>query len=128
MVERMNHTLEAMLRQYVAEDHSDWDRWLPHCAWAYPVTALLIRENSCVHSSTKFTPNKVMLGREVRMPLDLLLPHPEKSEDGRPENIEDYVENLRAMMHQVFDRVRENLAKATTHQKRDYDRKGTDLR
>ena len=31
MVERMNRTLEAMLRQYVAEDHRDWDRWLPHC-------------------------------------------------------------------------------------------------
>ena len=29
-------------------------------------------------------------------------------------------------MHQVFDRVRKNIAKATTHQKRDYDRKVTD--
>ena len=102
MVERMNRTLEAMLRQYVAEDHRDWDRWLPHCAWAY---------RSSIHSSTKFTPNKIMLGREVRMPLDLLLPHPEKDEDDGPENIEDYVENLHTTMQHVFDQVRENLAK-----------------
>ena len=26
MVERMNRTLEVILRQYVAEDHRDWDR------------------------------------------------------------------------------------------------------
>ena len=100
-----------MLRQYVAEDHQDWDRWLPHCAWTYC---------SSIHSSTNFTLNKVMLGLEVQMPLDLLLPHPEKDKDGEERSAKDYVVNLHRMIHQVFDRVIENLEKATTHQKRDY--------
>ena len=66
-----------------------------------------------------------MLGHELWMPLDFLLPHPEKNEAGERGNIEDYIQNLHATIQQVFDRVCENLAKATTHQKRDYDTKAT---
>ena len=47
MVERMNRTLGTMLRQYVNEQQTDWDEWLPHCAMAY---------NSSRHSTTGCTP------------------------------------------------------------------------
>jgi len=113
MVERMNRTLETMLRQYVDEDHQDWDRWLPYCAWAY---------RSSIHSSTRFTPNKLMLGREVWMPLDLITPHPEEEDEPRPVDPDAYVDRLRRTLEVVFTRVRENLRVATKRQKREYDR------
>jgi transposase InsO family protein len=30
LVERMNHTLAAMLSMYVSQDHKDWDEALPY--------------------------------------------------------------------------------------------------
>ena len=72
MIERFNRTIETMLRQCVAENQRDWDEMLPYCCAAY---------RNAIHSTTKFTPNELMLGRCLPMPAHLQTPLPEKWED-----------------------------------------------
>ena len=68
MVERLNRTLEAMLSTFVQENQRNWDHLLPLLSMAY---------RSAIHESTGCTPNELMFGREVRLPVDLMfgVPH-----------------------------------------------------
>ena len=57
MVERFNKTLATMLSSYVNEHHTNWDILLPYVMMAY---------RSAEHETTVCTPNRLMLGRELR--------------------------------------------------------------
>ena len=63
MVERFNRTLTTMLSNFVNENHNDWDKHLQYVMMAY---------RSTIHETTGFSPNALMLGREVCTPLDIL--------------------------------------------------------
>ena len=65
LVERCNGTLGSMIRSYLEDGDKDWDRFIPMLTAAY---------RSTVHSSTGFTPNYMMLGRETTTPVDLQFP------------------------------------------------------
>ncbi|XP_078334126.1 uncharacterized protein LOC144625791 [Crassostrea virginica] len=67
MVERFNKTLATVLSAYVDEHHADWDEHLPYVMMAY---------RAAVHETTGTTPNKMMLGREVATPLDIVYEMP----------------------------------------------------
>ena len=71
MVERFNKTLCTMLSAYVSDHHRDWDEYLPYVMMAY---------RSAEQETTGCTPNRLMLGREVTTPLDIMygLPHHSK--------------------------------------------------
>ena len=71
MVERFNKTLCTMLSAYVSDHHRDWDEYLPCVMMAY---------RSAEQETTGCTPNRLMLGREVTSPLDIMygLPHHSK--------------------------------------------------
>ena len=60
--ERFNSTLASLLQSYIEEHEKKWDMHVPILMCAYHSTA---------HQSTGFTPNCLMLGREVMMPVDL---------------------------------------------------------
>ena len=62
MVERFNRTLEAQLSKFV-EDH------LPLLLMAY---------RTAIHESTGCTPASLMLGRDLRLPIDLLYGRPDE--------------------------------------------------
>ena len=62
-VERCKRTLVEMLRGKIKEDRKDWDLPLPACMMAY---------RGAVHESTGVTPNLLMLGRELEVPLDAI--------------------------------------------------------
>ena len=64
MVERTCRSIQAMLSSYVSQNQKDWDVYLPLLVLAY---------NSSLHDTTKCTPSKVMLGRELRLPIWLLV-------------------------------------------------------
>ena len=53
------------LRCYVRKSPANWDEYLPQLAGAL---------RSAVNRSTGYTPNMLMLGREVVQPLDLVYP------------------------------------------------------
>ena len=67
MVERFNKTLAPMLSSSVNEHHTNWDILLPYVMMAYI---------SAEHETTGCTPNRLMLGREVTTPLDLIYEPP----------------------------------------------------
>ena len=63
LVERFNQTLKAMLRRFVDADARNWDTLLPYMLFAYRVAP---------QSSTGFSPNKLVFGRQLRGPLDVM--------------------------------------------------------
>lgn len=60
--ERLNRTLEDMLRHYVSPLHEDWDRWLPCAEFAI---------NNSVLQATGTTPFFLNYGQHPRTPLHL---------------------------------------------------------
>ena len=62
LVEHFNKTLAKILSSFVNEEHNDWDQLLPCAIKAY---------RSSEHETTGFTPNYMMLGREVSVPMDI---------------------------------------------------------
>ena len=109
MVERFNRTLQAMLANLVAENQRDWDDHLPYVMMAY---------RSAKHESTGESPNYLMFGREVRLPLDLIT----GSEPPEPVKADRFVLELQDRLTSAYARVRANAQKAMARQKRLYDR------
>ena len=64
MMERQNRTIQQMLSAYVNEKRDDWSDHLDPIMMAY---------RSSVHQSTQCTPNLIMFGREVNLPLTVEL-------------------------------------------------------
>ena len=64
LVERFNKTLQQMLSIFVNDNRSDWDDYIPFLLMAY---------RSSQQQSTQCTPNLLMLGREVRLPLAVIV-------------------------------------------------------
>ena len=111
MVERFNRTIQQMLKHFVNDNRNDWDDHLPYLTMAY---------RSSQHESTGCSPNLLMLGKEVPMPLDILVGQP-------PQNQFDcqieYVEWLRNSMTNAYSYAREQLCRAALRQKKSYDLK-----
>ena len=107
MIERMNRTLEAQLSKFVDEHHRDWDYYIPY---------LMMTLRSATHETTKCTPAMLQFGRELHLPIDLLL--------GRPEEaipVHSYNEKLQQSLEQVHCFARENLQLASNKMKDYYD-------
>ena len=79
-VERFNHTLVQMLTAYVKKNQKDWDRYLGLVKGAY---------HSCPQASTGYSPNYLTFGRELKLPLEIILSNREHYE-----NLDDYFSNL----------------------------------
>ena len=62
-VERFNRTILQMIRCYLSKGQHKWDEQIPLLLAAYRRTP---------HPGTAFTPNRLMLGREVPMPQDVM--------------------------------------------------------
>ena len=63
LVERFNQTLKSMLRKTAVEEGKDWDRLIPYFLFAY---------REVPQSSKGSSPFKIVFGRPVRGPLDVL--------------------------------------------------------
>ncbi|KAL1254822.1 hypothetical protein QQF64_012883 [Cirrhinus molitorella] len=62
-VERFNATLQKILATTSERCHWEWDLMVPYAVMAYRATK---------HSSTGFTPNMMLFGREITEPIDLV--------------------------------------------------------
>ena len=116
LVERLNRTIGAMLRQYVAQDQKDWDYWLPFVSMAY---------NSTIQASTKHSPYYLMFGRDMKLPIELVLPTPEEDllDEWIPITPATYIENMTQRLKETFHLVRKNLNAALAWQRRAYNGK-----
>jgi len=101
MVERDNRTLGNMLCKMVNElENPEWDKHLPIVMMAY---------RSTVHKSTGFSPCLLMLGRELRLPVDMTFP----SSDEKEWAMEcEWVKWQVRVMQNAFSQVRKNLRRS----------------
>ena len=116
LVERFNQTLARLIRCYVDDNQGDWDLHLPLLTAAY---------RSMEHPATGYTPNFLMLGREVHTPVEMLFPNTLICRKD-PETIPDYVDELKQKLTETYHTVRANLKRAAKHQKRNYDTRVTE--
>ena len=110
-VERYNRTLMNAVRCFCSRSPRSWDEYLPQLSSAL---------RSSINRSTGFTPNMLMLGREINMPVDLRFPGPD-AEDS--EDHESYVNDLVSHIQEAHEIAREKLKSGQAIMKRDYDLK-----
>lgn len=97
------------VRCFVDKSQNNWDEHLPQLASAI---------RSSVNRHTGFTPNKLMLGREVNVPTDLVFRPPEPA---KVVDHEDYVTRLQESIRTAHEVARDVLKTQQVHMKRDYD-------
>lgn len=117
-VERFNKTLMTMVATLVdpLRSQRDWDEQITYAMFAY---------RSAVQESTQNTPNMMMLGRNVELPVDVMFGKP----DGEIFSEEsDYAEELRDRLFIAHERARSCLKSAAEHQKKNYNRKTEDCK
>jgi len=108
-VERCNRTLMAAVRCFIGKNQRTWDQYLPQLAGAL---------RASVNRSTGYTPNMMMLGREISLPAELMFGGPGKT--GQPDG-DQYVGELQTAIEGAHRVARENLKLAQKRMKRDYD-------
>jgi hypothetical protein len=111
-VERFNRSLLKMVRAYLSDEQADWDLYLGCLAGAYRATP---------HESTSLSPNLMSIGREIRMPSDIIFGH-DGTEPG-VENPGDFTINLRAKMARAHQVARRHLGNHAARNKTLYDAK-----
>jgi len=109
MVERQNKVIQNMLSMFVATNQRDWDVHLPYMMMAY---------RSATHESTKCSPCEMMLGRNVELPIDIILGRPPEDPITHTTN---HVPDLQQKLELVHEYARQNLTMASQKQKKYYD-------
>ena len=106
-MERFHRTLNSVLGKLVTSSQRDWDERLPFALAAY---------RASVHSSTGYTPNRLFLGRENRLPIDLAMGLPVEETNGET-TVDEFVEKQQRMAEETFQLVRENLSRNAQRRK-----------
>ena len=98
--ERFNRTLMDAVRCFINKKQNQWDLYLPQLAGTIRLS---------VNRHTWYTPNKLMLGREINTPVDLVFSSP-KSDIGGVETdkyVGDLIQNMQKA-HEVAWRTLRN--------------------
>jgi transposase InsO family protein len=112
-VERFHKTLNSMLAKVVDDDQRDWDRHIPAVMAAY---------RSSKHDSTGFSPNFLVFGRELCMPIDVVMgAPPEHSENS--ETIDQWVNNKVSYIRRAYEQARHQLGVVAERNKELFDRR-----
>ena len=109
LVERFNRTLNEMLCTTAKENPLTWDKRVHLLTMAYRGTP---------HESTGFSPNYMVFGKELYMPIDVMVGSPDDSSN---QDELDYVTGLRERIEDAYDVAREHLQTSANRQKRYYD-------
>jgi transposase InsO family protein len=110
LVERVNRNLKSALKIYHSKAQDKWDVGLPWLATAF---------NTAHHESTRFTPDVLFLGREIKGPLETRWDLSSMSADGNKGP-------SRAFWQQAFDhlkRARDRVAERYNRRRREHDYK-----
>ena len=107
--ERLHRTMNSMLAKVVSINQRDWCEHLPAVMTAY---------RSSVHSSTGFSPNFLMFGRELNAPIDLVLGRPDELQY---QSIDHFVERKLSLMEAAYSVARETLNASSARSKKYYD-------
>jgi len=85
-VERQHQTIINYLTKFISENQKNWDQW---------IFMFLLAYRSSKHESTGVTPAELYLGRDLRLPLDLLRGNPPELQDQELQTVEEYIKNIR---------------------------------
>lgn len=110
MVERFNSTMMQIVST-LCDNYEDWDLHLPFAQMAF---------NSTVHSTTGETPNKIVQGRHLHMPIDVITQLDASDEDVVAQH--EYVRRLEDRLRTSHDVVRKYTARSMSKQKYYHDR------
>jgi len=108
VVERFHRTLNSMLGKVVNESQRDCDKRLSFVLAAYRATP---------HESTGMTPNRLFLGHEVRMPIDIVMGLPPE-ETNRMITAHDYLSKLHRDAAEAYRLAREKLRASAERKKK----------
>lgn len=109
--ERFNRTLLKMIKAYLAEEQEEWDAHLGCLAGAYRATP---------HETTHITPNLMTIGREVKIPADLVYEYNDGDGSDRTEGPQ-IVEALKQKMRLAHQIARKNIKQKAARSKEIYD-------
>ena len=99
MIERMNKTLQNMLAKCVKEEQSNCSQQLQYGMMAH---------RSSVHESTGCTPQFLVFGQELGLPLDCMYPNPQEN---AITDIHEVVHNKQQAFQRAFELVQCSLNK-----------------
>lgn len=103
MVERFNRSIEDQLSKFVDDNQQDWDTH---------ISLLLMAYWTATHETTGCTPAQLMMGRDLRLPIDLLI--------GR-HHTSTYAEELQSSIELVHNFARSRMKLKTDSMKERYD-------
>ena len=93
----------------MSKRQDDWDVFIPQLAGALRAT---------VNRSTSHTPNKMMLGREITMPADLMF---SSCQPGEERTVNQYLANLIQSLQEAHRIAREKPKQSQKRWKKNYD-------
>ena len=102
--ERLNGTSLSILKPCMSAHPDDWDTLVLHILMVYRSTR---------HSSTGFTPNYLMTGREMRLPAHVIFPSPKIE----PQLVTEYARQLRHNLQTAFRDTSLHLSRSHEHTK-----------
>uniref|UniRef100_A0A3Q0R9N3 Gypsy retrotransposon integrase-like protein 1 n=1 Tax=Amphilophus citrinellus TaxID=61819 RepID=A0A3Q0R9N3_AMPCI len=108
LVEQFNRTLLSMLSLFVEDNQLNWDLLVTYVMMAYC---------SSVHASTGFTPYKVVFGREMVLPVDIML---DVGAEGTGLSVSEYI--MSQTLSIVMEAVKKHQVKAIKTTKTTSDR------
>ena len=109
--EKYNGTLIRMIKAYLCGEQENWDLNLGCLAGAYRATP---------NETTKVSPNLLTIGREVRLPAELIYGSTTVSGD-KVTSYGDYVDQLRDKMRHAHEIARKHIGASAIRTKEIYD-------
>ena len=113
MVERLNRTVQNMLKAIPEQEKMRWKDHLPKLAFAY---------NSTVNKSTGYSPFFLMFGRNSRLPVDKMFGLDSSDAVDRKSHAK-FVEDWKRSMVTAYKLANENIEKSANYNKLNYDKK-----
>ena len=114
-IERFNRSLLSMIKSFLRGEQTGWDLNLGCLAGAYRATP---------HESTGLTPNLLLLGREVRLPIQVIKGGaPLNGESDIPMNWGGHALQIRERLQKAHEVARRNLSISAKRRKDFYNNK-----
>ena len=110
--ERFNRTLIRMIKAYLCGEQDEWDLHLGCLAGAYRATP---------NESTRMTPNLLSIGREIRLPGELVFGSHNSYDGEEITSYGEYVDILKCRMQHAHELARKYMGESSKRSKELYD-------
>jgi deoxyuridine 5'-triphosphate nucleotidohydrolase len=92
LVERFHRSLNQILRVHMSREDRSWERFVPMACFAY---------NTKINATTGISPFEAWMGRKAKMPIDLVVPLPDKIYRNQDDYVQEVVRRFNAMFHRI---------------------------